>query len=587
MDAFRVDGQKVIADFERERGKLRWDTPAVIVLDRTVTRVFPTGARLTLTHNIVRVQAKDAIDKFGELTIPSDADVLTLRTIKADGSTREPEELGGDKESISVPDLEPGDYVEYEYIDPAPPPAAFPQGFLAERFYFASYDAPLYRSEYVVAVPPEMKLQVDSRGKSVPAPERSPGGDGLLLWTFRARAAAQRFTEPSQAPFEEFLPSVRVGANLSFAGWKDFLTDANWLTTRANGELLRVAAEVTRGARSDADKVRALDAWVRKHIKQGGSLDEAATSILAREEGSRATLLSALLRAAGVRTELWLAHPPRAAELDGELPDLEGYDEPYLVAAGMQLDPRFRHGAAGFLAPGLRGGRAFALGVGPVRLGKVGDANPDDRRMDFDVKLGADGSAEVSVRERLVGWPAIEWREALEKLAADRINAEFEQRTLGFHFPGASLVGLGFENRDDDAAPFIVAYKFRAPQLARRVGKDLVVSAPFAAQLGKRYVGMGSRTTPMLIDYTPPTQVHARIALPERTVAALPAPVRAAAPFGTFEQSVAGDASSVQLDARFTMSEARLSPAQYGELVEFAQRVDRAEARALEIRPAK
>ena len=92
----------------------------------------------------------------------------------------------------------------------------------------------------------------------------------------------------------------------------------------------------------------------------------------------------------------------------------------------------------------------------------------------------------------------------------------------------------------------------------------------------------------MLIDYTPPTEVHARIALPERTVAALPAPVRAAAPFGLFEQSVAArqGQGSVELDAKFTMSEARLLPSQYGELVEFAQRVDRAEARALEIRPA-
>ena len=36
------------------------------------------------------------------------------------------------------------------------PPAALPGGFLAERFYFASYDAPLYRSEYLIATPPGM-----------------------------------------------------------------------------------------------------------------------------------------------------------------------------------------------------------------------------------------------------------------------------------------------------------------------------------------------------------------------------------------------------------------------------------------------
>ena len=46
-----------------------------------------------LTHNIVRVQTKDGIDKWGEVTVPEGADVLLLRTVKADGSTREPEEV--------------------------------------------------------------------------------------------------------------------------------------------------------------------------------------------------------------------------------------------------------------------------------------------------------------------------------------------------------------------------------------------------------------------------------------------------------------------------------------------------------------
>ncbi|HEX9101329.1 MAG TPA: hypothetical protein VF997_03960, partial [Polyangia bacterium] len=189
----------------------------------------------------------------------------------------------------------------------------------------------------------------------------------------------------------------------------------------------------------------------------------------------------------------------------------------------------------------------------------------------------------------LRGWPALEWREALEKLAADRVQPEFEQHTLGFHFPGASLIALSWQGKDDDAGVFTVSYKFRAPQLARRIGRTLVLPAPFAAQLGKRYIGVARRTTPLLVDYAPPTHVHARIAVPERMVAALPPPVRAEAPFGLFEQAASSDgaASTVVLDARFSMSDARLPAADYRSLVDFAQRVDRAEAKALELRPGK
>jgi hypothetical protein len=399
--------------------------------------------------------------------------------------------------------------------------------------------------------------------------------------------APQLFAEPSAAPFAEYLPSVRVAAGLSLPAWKDYLTDQNLLASRANNAVRRVAAEATRGMHGDAEKIGALDAWVRKHIKGGGALDEAATSILAREEGNRVTLLTALLRAAGVRADVWLVRSPRSPVLDSELPDLEGYDEPILIAGGIELDPRWRHAPAGFVTPSLRGGTAFALAAGPLRTRTLPTANHDDRRMQFDVRLAADGSGDVTVREDLRGWPAVEWREALEKLAADRVNAEFEQHTLGFQFPGASLVSLGWDGKDDDSAPFVVRYRFLAPQLARRVGHDLVLTAPFAAQLGRRYIGVAARTTPMQLDYTPPTQLHARIALPAHSIASLPPPVHAQEPFGLFDQSVSSGAGAVELDARFAMSDARLPAANYRELVDFAQRVDRAEAKALEIRPAQ
>src|SRR6185312_896585 len=82
----------------------------------------------------------------------------------------------------------------------------------------------------------------------------------------------------------------------------------------------------------------------------------------------------------------------------------------------------------------------------------------------------------------------------------------FEQHTLGFHFPGASLEALSWEGKDDDDGVFTVAYKFHAPQMARRVGRGLVLPAPFPAELGKRYIGVAARTTPLYVDYAPPTR---------------------------------------------------------------------------------
>ena len=71
---------------------------------------------------------------------------------------------------------------------------------------------------------------------------------------------------------------------------------------RANRELARARREAdARASAATATRCARIDGWVRRHIKSGGgALDEAATSILAREEGNRITLEAALLRAAGV-----------------------------------------------------------------------------------------------------------------------------------------------------------------------------------------------------------------------------------------------------------------------------------------------
>jgi hypothetical protein len=552
----------------------------VIVLDRTVTRVFPSGARLTLTHNIIKVLDKDGIEKWGEVQIPDGAEVLTLRTVKADGSTREPEEIG-EKEAVSAPDLEVGDYVEFEYVDPAAPPGAFPDGFLAERFYFNSYDAPLDRTEYLLVTPAGMKLQIDRRGD---APETVVERRGELeVRTFSARKRPQLFQEPSQTPLAEYVASVRAGSGLSLTAWRDYLRDGSLLAWRASPALRALAERETRGAASDRERLARLDSWVRRHVKHGGSLDEPATAILAREEGNRVTLLAGLAHAIGLPCTLWLGRSDRAARLDGPLPDLEAYDQPLLSAAGQVVDPRYRHAATGFVWPPLRGGQALVLQPGAVRVETVPAGLPDTRQMELDVRLQADGSAHVHARERLRGWPALEWREGLEKLAADRLRPEFEQHTLGFYFPGATLEALSWQGKDDDAGELTVDYSFQAPAFARRVGRGLVLGAPYPALLARRFVGVADRTTPLELEFTPETALDATIELPAVAEAQLAPEVALHGPFGKFAQRVERTARGLHLSARFAMPAGRVPTASYREFVEYATRVDHAEAKLAEV----
>jgi tetratricopeptide (TPR) repeat protein len=589
IEPWRVDGHAVIAEYEK-RGGSSWRSPAVIVLDRTVTRVYPTGARLTLTHNIIQVLAKDGLDKFGEVKIPDGADVLLLRTVKRDGSTREPEDIAG-KDSVSVPDLEVGDYVEFEYVDPSSAPAAFPGGFLSERFYFRSFDAPLDRSEYVVVTPQSMALQIDARGDAPqPTVERK---EGLAVRTFAMTKMAQVIAEPQSTPYAEWIPSVRVAAGLSMEGWRDFLRDGHLMAERANPQLTEIALRETRGLVSVEDKARALDRWVRRAItKSGGSIDDPATFTLARGEGNRTTLLAALCRAAGVPAEIWLARSAQAPRLDGTLPDLEAFDQPVLAVgrgAGkppLFIDPRFRHGPAGFLVWPLRGQPALVLREGALKTETIAAASDDDRLVDMEARLEPSGAAEVSIVEKLRGAAALDWREALEKLPADRVRPEFEVRTLARLFPGSTLRELSWENADADDEVFIVKYKFQVAQLARRVKGALVLPAPFPAMLGRNYVGVGARKTPLFVDQATPSKLIGRFVLPPKTEARL-APKVELSGFGSLVQSIVREGDVLRFESLFTLPHQRIAPADYPKFVDYTTALDRAESRIAELSVAK
>ncbi len=250
LDELRIDGKQVIREF-RASGR-KYAAPAVMILDRTVHGVFADGAELILTHNIVAVETKDGIERWGEVTVPSGGEILMLRTHKKDGTTREPEEIVG-KEAISAPDLAVGDCVEWETLESKAASDAFAPGFLGERFYFQSFDSPLDRSEYLLLTPEALPLDIDRRaGAPVPVMtmRRSADGEMFRLTTFAAREVAQLFAERSAVPAIEYVPSVRVSSRVSWPGWARFLDEQLYGTWRSSPAIRELAATIASAARA-------------------------------------------------------------------------------------------------------------------------------------------------------------------------------------------------------------------------------------------------------------------------------------------------------------------------------------------------
>jgi tetratricopeptide (TPR) repeat protein len=539
IDAFRLDGRAVIRAFEAAGSS--YAAPAVVVLDRSVTRVFADGAQMVLTHEIVRVQSKDAIDRWGEVEIPEGAEILTLRTHKPDGSTREPEDIVG-KEAISAPDLAIGDYVEWETLETKGPSDAFAGGFLGDRFYFQSFDAPLDRSEYLLVTPSGMKVDVDARA-APPAASQAPGPDGTTVATFATRAVPQLFAERSSVPSIEYVPSVRASSAVSWLGWARFLDEQVHGTTRSSPavrDLARTVAATACGpdhkgtcadpVRLGAEAVR----WVTENVEAADDLRDPASFTLARRRGNRLALVLALCRELGLPARGVLARSRLVAEPEAATPAQEVDDfADTLVAIDVGpktrafADLRLRHADFGYLPPGLDGARTLELPGGAFGVARrLGTA--DQRTVDMTIRLDDKGGGVAVATEELTGWPALEWAALCDRFGADRakLRQDFEQRWLGVHFPGARLRDLDVELPKAGPGAVRVRYSFVDPQMAV-LGEHEMRLLPlfFRSQPGRRFATEPQRSTTLVLGVDIPFRMTATVELPHAAKLA-EAPVR-------------------------------------------------------------
>lgn len=551
LDTFRIDGRQVIRELETS-GR-RYASPAVIVLDRTVTRLFPDGAQVVLTHNIVRVDSKQAVDTFGEVSVPNGAEILTLRTHKRDGSSREPEELAG-KETISAKDLSVGDYVEWETLEwRGADDGSTPDAFLGDRFYFQSFDAPLDRTEYLIVTDRATAdgLAFDARA-GAPTPERSSGDDGLVVVSFVQTGVSQLYAEQSAAPAVEFVPSVRAAKGLDWAIWARVLRERLHGTQRSSPAIERLARDAKTGAGDGASAQRLaqiLTAMVTTKVQPGETLRESAAHSAARGRGNRAAVLCAAARSLELPCRIVFARSrvTADAEVAPSLHEIAEFSEPLvrfdLSDGPIFVDTRLDHAGFGYLPPGLAGARVFDVQDGTFAVAR--GRGEDERRIALEATVDENGAAKALVKEQLRGWPALEWAATLDRLGSDRtrLRQHFEQSWLGVHFPGAVLADLEVEIVDSSRGPqggtlspadaagsgsargytadrVLLSYSFSSRRLAERRGSELVIRPWFfRGQPGRRYATEPQRKTPLVLGPDIPLVLDATVQLPPGTTA--------------------------------------------------------------------
>lgn len=585
LEPWRLDGRRILADFDASGRE--YDGAAVLVLDYTVRRAYADGSALELTHNVVRVQSQEAVEEYGEFTPPQGASLYRVRTLKADGRVLEPEVVAG-KDSLSLPDLRPGDAVEFEYVRALSPADLAPGGFLGERFYFRGFDVPYDRSEYVVVTPRDVSLVVDPRGPA-PTHERADR-NGLVEHRWVARQSHRMTPEPRSITAREFIPSVAVGVGATWDRFIDALRERIIDMDVADPESVRLAAEITRGARTPTEKLQRIHAWVLDHIEQQGAgtpFDQAARMVASRQ-GHRTRVLRYLLGLAGVPCEVALVRQGSGDATRSELSDDETYQS-IMLRVQTERGPRWvtaadHNAPVGYIPPALAGAEAVLLTAGSPREHLPAlDLEQHGRALTVQLALSSDGSGRAVVEERLRGYAATGAREAVRSMDAANRERQFEAY-VGRMVAGASLETFDVTGVEDREADMVLRYTFRAPNMATPSGAQLAFEGLFQAEASRVYADTRERSVPMWNGDPVRATLDLTVTLPAGArVEELPPDAEGRATGIGWSIRSERTRDGFHLARRVEIPTGRVTPADYGPFAEQARALDTADTRRITI----
>ena len=582
---FAIDARTALKAFDARGSNV--EGSSVLVVDAAATQAYPDGSMVDRIHTVERALDQSAVARVAEVQVPQGAQVLALRTLKADGTVLEPESL--DKDTVSLPGVGVGDSVDFEYLLSHPARRAASPGWTAGAFYFQVGGVADDWATYAVVAPRGSGMTVDAHNMPTP-PVRTEGDRDIVR--VEVRGAPALVPEPNAPPSgTEELPFVVVGAGDTGASGL-LTTTGDALSARAQRTFeVEAFARTAVAGKSGLDAVRALHAAVMDRIPgRDAGLGLSAASTLAQDRGSRLWLLKAALEAEGFPARLAMvrtfATDPSPYRFPNEAlfpyvclrVDVPGHEPVW-------LDTVIRYGPFGLLPEQAANGREAYLLPEPgrplVALKTPAQQSAGGREVTLDLVLAEDGTLSGDVLEVYSGFEAAQLAETLEGVSSEQRDQALQQ-ALSRYFGGAQLSQLRLDVKHAVGAPLSLRYHFVAPRFARvDEGRMTLGPLTYPAQVGRRYVTLGTRRSPLFIDSTESNVSHVALRLPPGWHVDDPLKGgKLESPFGLFTRDEVED-QVFRVEERYRLDLARIPVAQYEAFAGFAGQVDLLQTRDL------
>jgi cellulose synthase operon protein C len=519
LQEFSISTAEAIKDYDSSANPK--GATSAYVLDSAVVQVFEDGSMVDRTHIIEKALDQQGVQEIAEVRIPARAKVLTLRTLKSNGQFLEPEFIDG-RDSVSLPGVQVGDFVEYEYLQShaAPPPSQ--PGFLTVPFFFQGVGQANSRSRYVVVAPEGMGLEADMH--NVKSKSDVSHDKGREIFRHEERSVPPALPETNGPPrLTESMPFAIVGAKTKgptslFLNWADYASHSG----QRSPEIRAFAQAAAQGLTEKPAIEAVYTAVMKKLAGNDESMAVSASHSAVADRGSRLWLLKASLGALQIQSRLAVVKSNAADPASFVFPQANDFTYVCLRVDTKQgplwLDTQNRFGPFNTLPDFALGGReAWLLPDGKLPLERV-VTPPRSERLNLLVTitgtLSADGTLAGHVEEQRYGYSAVRFAEQVESLLDTQRMQNF-QETRSQYFGGASLSNVNLQVPREVGADATVAFDFIAPKFATLAGAKLTGGAlTFPSGLSRRFVTGPTRQTPLFIGADERVNTKIRIAMP-------------------------------------------------------------------------
>jgi hypothetical protein len=476
------------------------------LLDLGEITVRPDGSARIVTHQAIKVFNALGREQEAEIKIPYNGSTETVqliraRTIKADGTvldvkpsevrTASPSEYDDAKLlSFSMPAVEPGCVIEYEYVTDQK--ASQRPGQFWSQWYFNGGFDPVQLTRWTVSVPKSLGLKRQLRNSSV-EPTVSDSKDGKsIIYVWEQKNVNGLTVEPLMPPAEKLLPKLTISTVPNWQIIADWYTQLAKDRMVAGPEIVSKAKELTKNCKTDEEKARAIFYYVQDKtryvaIELGISAYQPrpALQTLTNQYGDckdMATLLVAMLRSVGIKAHPTLLFVGANPTVSDELPApsvfnhaiclTEINNKKYWLDATAQVCP------FGEIPAGDRGAEAFVIRDGKGAFEIIEEATPELARNEqvVKLKLRPDGSAVGTVVLSGNGDYAMALRANLQLLTQDRIKPYLEN-VLGAIGANPKVIGFEFSDVKDRDKPVQVSVTVEFPTWANLSGDLLLFKA--------------------------------------------------------------------------------------------------------------